>query len=149
MKRKTLTLIFKVKDRFPLTNCIDNHPSGNFIDLVKRNYYDGLYIHRVAPEVSMSSGCFGRVFKVSETHFSVLQINSTVFSSDVPSQRTLMYTTEHSMKMPVKEQVHPTQHLILALERNTLEMNTVILKTNLLKGFQTTKELYRYVDFFC
>eukprot|EP00536_Pseudo-nitzschia_multiseries_P001242 jgi/Psemu1/250360/estExt_Genewise1Plus.C_150122 len=30
---------------------------GNFIDLVERKFYDGLYIHRIAPEFCVQFGC--------------------------------------------------------------------------------------------
>jgi cyclophilin family peptidyl-prolyl cis-trans isomerase len=37
-------------DKMPLT-------CGNFIDLVNQKFYDGLYIHRIAPEYCIQFGC--------------------------------------------------------------------------------------------
>ena len=31
--------------------------SGNFIDLIERKFYDGLYIHRIAPRFCVQFGC--------------------------------------------------------------------------------------------
>ena len=31
--------------------------SGNFIDLAKQGFYDGLYIHRIVPEYTIQFGC--------------------------------------------------------------------------------------------
>ena len=58
-----ITIIFKsVIDLF-FHSLVSSPPffffciSGNFIDLVNLKYYDGLYIHRIAPEYCIQFGC--------------------------------------------------------------------------------------------